>query len=108
MTKLVLAAAVVLLASCAHKPKELKEASDLEINKTYPVLFKEEVKGCTLKVQNVMTVIPKGEIPLPTELVVESKALVCGQLDCSKAELIKSVSMFECLPLEALQSSKSE
>lgn len=101
---LITAAAILSLAGCAH---QIKGPEDLRINSVYklegaPVA---ELKECTLKPQNIVTVVPTEAGPIPIELM-GTKASVCGEIDCSKVKA--DMKGFDCLPIEFLQSSKSE
>lgn len=94
--------AVMLLASCAH---QLKTPSDLQIDKSYPLLGAEkaEYRVCTMQARNVMTMMPSPVGVLPIAALGQTSAYVCGEIDCSAAE-DKNVkgSKWYCAPFELL------
>lgn len=120
MGKLALAVtAVALLTSCAHG---VKNVADLKINQSYLMIGQEKFKECKLTASNIVTLLPielgapsaevstqqRSQIAVvPVEEATGAKALVCGKVDCSAIKP-DMVAEFECLPIEFLQSSKSE
>lgn len=93
------------MTSCAHEPKE---AEDLKVNQQLKLLGapSEELKGCSIKVQNIITIVPSPMGPLSTQDAVCEKAMVCGEVDCT--HITPDNKGVSCVPFSALQSSKSE
>jgi hypothetical protein len=88
------------LSACVSYPKK---PEDLKVNAKYELIGAptDELKTCIMQIKNIITVVPTPIGPASAEEVLGEEAVVCGELDCSKANPPKSA--FACVPMSALK-----
>jgi hypothetical protein len=93
-------ALVLSLTACASHPEK---PEDLQVNKKYELVGAptDELKTCVMLAKNIITVVPTPVGLVPAEEALGEEAVICGELDCSKANPPKTV--FACIPMSVLK-----
>ena len=91
------------LTSCATTAPT--KAEDLRVGHKYNMVGLESMKSCTLRVDNIVTVLPTQAGPVPVQAAYEVDAMICGWIDCS-AERGPDAQRFDCGKADILYPSK--